>query len=151
MSMPRRCQLRVQPRERDVGDRVFVADELAAFEALIEDAVQTVGLVEEAGYRVGQFLAGIVAEVVVVAEDRPDIGDLPDEPLLDGDPPALIIGGVEAGRTSVRDRGGSPPNSKTEIGLPPGPSGSTIAGMRLLGETARKSGENCSPRPILMK
>ena len=37
------------------------------------------------------------------------------------------------------------PDSKIEIGLPPGPSGSTIAGMRLFGEIFRKSGLNCSP------
>ena len=41
------------------------------------------------------------------------------------------------------------PDSKTEIGLPPGPSGSMIAGMRLLGEIARNSGLNWSPVPML--
>ena len=41
------------------------------------------------------------------------------------------------------------PDSKTEIGLPPGPSRSTIAGMRLLGEIARNSGLNCSPLAML--
>ena len=40
------------------------------------------------------------------------------------------------------------PDSKIEIGLPPGPSGSTIAGMRLLGEIFRKSGLNWSPREM---
>jgi len=34
------------------------------------------------------------------------------------------------------------PDSNTEIGRPPGPSGSTIAGMRLFGEMARNSGLN---------
>jgi len=42
------------------------------------------------------------------------------------------------------------PDSKTLIGLPPGPSGSTIAGMRLLGLILRKSGLNCSPFEILI-
>jgi hypothetical protein len=37
------------------------------------------------------------------------------------------------------------PDSNTEIGRPPGPSGSTIAGIRLFGEIARNCGENCSP------
>ncbi len=37
------------------------------------------------------------------------------------------------------------PDSKIEIGFPPGPSRSTIAGMRLFGEIFRKSGLNCSP------
>ena len=37
------------------------------------------------------------------------------------------------------------PDSNIEIGLPPGPPGSTIAGMRLLGEIAKNSGLNCSP------
>ena len=32
-----------------------------------------------------------------------------------------------------------------EMGRPPGPCGSTIAGMRLFGEIFRKSGLNCSP------
>ena len=41
------------------------------------------------------------------------------------------------------------PLSKIEIGAPPGPSGSTIAGMRLLGLIARNSGLNWSPRPML--
>ena len=43
------------------------------------------------------------------------------------------------------------PDSNTEIGAPP-PSGalSTMAGMRLFGETRRKSGANCSPLPILI-
>ena len=35
-----------------------------------------------------------------------------------------------------------------EIGRPPGPCGSMIAGMRLLGEIFRKSGLNCSPLPM---
>ncbi len=37
------------------------------------------------------------------------------------------------------------PDSKIEIGLWPGPSGSTMAGMRLFGAIFRKSGLNCSP------
>src|SRR5580704_12806819 len=37
------------------------------------------------------------------------------------------------------------PDSNTLIGLPPGPSGSTIAGMRLFGLIFRNSGLNCSP------
>ncbi len=41
------------------------------------------------------------------------------------------------------------PDSKIEIGSPPGPSGSVIAGMRLLGLSARNCGVNCSPRPML--
>ena len=40
------------------------------------------------------------------------------------------------------------PDSNTDIGCPPGPSGSTIAGMRLLGLMARNPGSNCSPRPM---
>ena len=40
------------------------------------------------------------------------------------------------------------PNSKTEIGRPSGPSGSMIAGMRLLGEIFRNSARNCSPLPM---
>jgi hypothetical protein len=42
------------------------------------------------------------------------------------------------------------PDSKTEIGRPPGPDGSTIAGMRLFGEIARNSGVNCSPFEMSM-
>src|SRR3954465_10071114 len=40
------------------------------------------------------------------------------------------------------------PLSKMLIGLPSGPSGSTMAGMRLLGLMARNSGVNCSPMPM---
>jgi hypothetical protein len=35
-----------------------------------------------------------------------------------------------------------------EIGAPPGPSGSMIAGMRLFGLIFKKSGLNCSPLPM---
>ena len=41
------------------------------------------------------------------------------------------------------------PDSKIEIGPPSGPSGSTIAGIRLFGEMSRNPGRNCSPLPIL--
>jgi hypothetical protein len=37
------------------------------------------------------------------------------------------------------------PDSKTLIGAPPGPSGSTIAGMRLFGLIFKNAGANCSP------
>src|SRR6516225_5431336 len=37
------------------------------------------------------------------------------------------------------------PDSNTLIGAPPGPSGSTIAGMRLFGLIFRNSGANCFP------
>jgi hypothetical protein len=41
------------------------------------------------------------------------------------------------------------PDSNSDIGLPPPVgSGSTIAGMRLLGEIARNSGLNWSPLPM---
>src|SRR5580658_2405704 len=40
------------------------------------------------------------------------------------------------------------PDSKMLIGVPPGPSGSTIAGMRLFGLIFRNSGLNCSPVPM---
>jgi hypothetical protein len=41
------------------------------------------------------------------------------------------------------------PDSKIEIGLPSGPSLSTMAGILLLGLIFRKSGLNCSPVPML--
>jgi hypothetical protein len=37
------------------------------------------------------------------------------------------------------------PDSKTEIGRPPGPFGSRMTGIRLFGEIAKNWGENCSP------
>src|ERR1035438_7109811 len=40
------------------------------------------------------------------------------------------------------------PDAKSEIGLPSGPSGSTMAGILLFGLIARNSGVNCSPAPI---
>jgi hypothetical protein len=50
---------------------------------------------------------------------RPQATDLPEQPLFDRNAGALVAG--------------------------PGPCGSTIAGIRLLGEIARNSGVNCSP------
>src|ERR687891_1384429 len=41
------------------------------------------------------------------------------------------------------------PDSNTEIGFPSGPSGSTMAGMRLFGAILRNAGSNCSPRMML--
>jgi hypothetical protein len=43
------------------------------------------------------------------------------------------------------------PDSKIEIGAPSGPSGSTMAGIRLFGAIFRKSGSNCSPAPMLTR
>src|ERR1700676_257226 len=51
------------------------------------------------------------------------------------------------GRSCARDCRIAP-DSKTGIGAPSSPSGSMIAGLRLLGEVARKLGSNCSPRPL---
>ena len=41
------------------------------------------------------------------------------------------------------------PNSKMLIGCPPGPSGSMIAGILLLGLILTKAGANCSPLEML--
>ena len=41
-------------------------------------------------------------------------------------------------------------DSNSLSGLPPGPSGSTIAGMRWFGVIARNSGLNWSPLPMLI-
>ena len=41
------------------------------------------------------------------------------------------------------------PDSMIDTGAPPpGGSSSTIAGMRLFGESARNAGSNCSPLPM---
>jgi hypothetical protein len=40
------------------------------------------------------------------------------------------------------------PDSNSAKRLPPGPSGSTIAGILLLGLIARNSGRNCSSLPM---
>ena len=37
------------------------------------------------------------------------------------------------------------PDSNRAMRVPPGPSWSTMAGIRLFGESARKPGANCSP------
>jgi hypothetical protein len=42
------------------------------------------------------------------------------------------------------------PDSNSDIGLPPGPSRSTMAGILLLGLIFRKSGLNWSPAPMSM-
>jgi hypothetical protein len=74
---------------------------------------------------------------------------LPEQPLIDIDPPALI-GGIEfAGlETEILQN-----CAGFEYGdrLAASPSGSTMTGMRLLSEIARNSGWNCSPLLMLIE
>jgi hypothetical protein len=79
---------------------------------------------------------------------RTETADLPEQPLIDLDAspfvrgielPCLAPEILEDGtRLEDRDR------------FAAGPSGSTIVGIRLLGEIRRKSGLNCSPRLMLI-
>jgi hypothetical protein len=71
---------------------------------------------------------------------------LPEQPFGDGD---LLARRIPPNRPLLRTRYCRfARDSKTEIGAP---SGSMIAGLRLLGEIARKLGSNGSPRPSTVR
>ena len=112
-------------------------------EAALHDAEQSIGLVGEALDRVGDLLLRVEAEMVGLSRDRPETADLPEQPFADRDlfarvePPKRPVLSARYCRIA--------PDSKIEMGAPSGPSGSTIAGMRLFGEISRKPGSNCSP------
>ena len=92
----------------------------------------------------GRRLARVVAEVTGLAGHRAEVADLPEQPLvhLDAarDSRRVELAGLVAeilqdgARLEDRDR----PAARARRG-------STMAGMRLLGEIARNSGVNCSP------
>ena len=80
---------------------------------------------------------------------RTKTADLPEQPLIDLD-------AVDARpwdrtcRSCGRDIVRMAPDSNTAIGLPPGPSGSTMAGMRLCwARPTENAAWNCSPRLML--
>ena len=76
-----------RPRIADhVGDRVLVAGQVAALvQPVVQHPEQPVGLVGEAGHRVGLVALGVAqpAEVTAFAALRPLVGHLPDQPLDD--------------------------------------------------------------------
>ena len=77
---------------------------------------------------------------------RPESAHLPEQPFGDGDPLAKRIPAETAAlaREILQDRAGLENRDRRAVG----PSGSMIAGLRLLGEIARKLGSNGSPRPM---
>src|SRR5262245_52106111 len=77
-----------------VGDRILASDEFAIGQALVEHAIETVGLVYIAIDGVLQLLHRVVAEVMVLPRHRPEVAHLPEGP-LDHVIAAVEIGGNE--------------------------------------------------------
>src|SRR5262249_42193296 len=73
-----------------VGDRVAAGEKLTGGEARIHDAEQPIDLVGVAVDGVGDRLRRVAPEVVGLARHRPETAHLPQQPLVDGDPGALI-------------------------------------------------------------
>src|SRR5690606_2996524 len=61
-----------------VGDRILICDIIAAFELLVQHAVEAVGLVAVTVYGVRDFFGRIDAEVMVLAEHRAKTAHLPE-------------------------------------------------------------------------
>src|SRR5262249_46610655 len=73
-----------------VGDRVSAGEEFTIGEPPVHHAVDAIHLVAEAVDGIGQLLGRIVAEVVGLSRLGTEIGHLPEQPLLDLDPAALV-------------------------------------------------------------
>jgi hypothetical protein len=132
---------------RDVGYRIANGQILAIGEAPVHHGEEPVHLVGMAVDRARDLFTGIDAEVIGLAGHRSETAHLPEH---------------SHSLTAAFSRGVSRPNrpvlfarfcriapdSNTEIGKLSSPLGSTIAGMRLFGEIARKAGSNCWPTPM---
>ena len=119
----------------------------ARLQALVEHAVEALGLVAVAIDRVGDLLRRVHAEVMRLAEHRADAAHLEHQPL---ERACSGRAGRRAGsgRSWRRGRAGSRPTRTARSAGRPGPSGSTIAGILLFGLIARNSGLNWSPAPM---
>ena len=134
----------------DVGDGVVApAMNSRVRQALVEDPVQTVGLIDVARDRVRQLLGCVADEVMVLTGHRTQARHLPEQPLQHLVAPAQVRG-QQLARSSPRDTTGSRrTRTPTRAHRRPRAAVSTIAGMRLLGAMARKAGSNCAPVPML--
>ena len=66
---------------RHVGDRVRTRHELAVGEAIVQHAIEAVGLLDIALDGIGDFFGRIAREMMVLAGHRPEAADLPEQPL----------------------------------------------------------------------
>jgi hypothetical protein len=84
--------------------------------------------------------------MMCLAGHRAEPAHLPEQPLIDLDPGALVrrIEAAELAAEILQDRARFEDRDR----LPAGPFGSMMAGMRLFGAILRNSGSNCSPLPI---
>src|SRR2546422_2786255 len=114
---------------------------------LVHHPVESIALVGIAEDGIRVLLGCIDAEMMGLPSHRAEVARLPKQPFVDRYASPLV-GGIELPGLAAEVLQMAP-DSNTEIGFPPGPSGSTIAGMRLFGEIARNSGLNWSPWPML--
>src|SRR6185312_15659221 len=111
----------------NVRDRILTGEKVTPAEALVEHAVEAVGLLDVALDGVGDLLGRVAREVVVLAGHRTQARDLPEQPLqcletatqCGRQQPAALLGEVEedgaglehrkrrtaAGRVVIDDRG----------------------------------------------
>ena len=128
--------------DRHVGDRVFLCEETCARQVPVHDAVQAFRLVAVAFAAVGNLVLLRAHKVVRLAEHRADAAHLKHEPLQ------RLVLPAHAFRQELARLAGEVnqdrPDSIMAMGLPSGPSGSTMPGIFPLGLIFRYSGANCS-------
>src|SRR3954447_19614431 len=96
---------------RHVGNGVIAGDELAIGEALVEYAIQPVGLVDIAVDGVLDLFLGVVREVMVLPRHRAQPAHLPESPLdrvvaakeIGGEKLAGLIGEIQQHRAGLED------------------------------------------------
>ncbi|MBA7484260.1 hypothetical protein ES707_19784 [subsurface metagenome] len=95
-----------------VGDGIVAGDELAVGEALVEHAVETVGLVHIAVDGVFDLFLRVDIEVMVLSRHRPEAAHLPERPLdhviagmkIGGQELAGLLAEVKQHRAGLEDR-----------------------------------------------
>src|SRR6516225_7306630 len=76
---------------RDVGNRIAPGQELTVRQPSVHDPVDAIDLVHEAIDGIGKPLVRVVAEMARLPGLGPEIGHLPEQPLLDLNPVALVL------------------------------------------------------------
>ena len=121
----------------------------AIAQPLVHHAEKPLDLFRIALDRVGNFFRRVAAEVVALSRHRAEAAHLPEQPLVDVSL-RTFARRIERAEFSAEILEDGARFEDARGGCPSGPSGSTIAGIRLFGEIARNSGANCSPLPISM-
>ena len=75
----------------DVGDRITAGQKFALGKPRIHDAIEPVDLVGVTRDRVSDLLGRVAAEMNRLTRHRTQPSHLPEQPLIDGDPGALIL------------------------------------------------------------